>query len=153
MKSKRTTSFKKRSSIFLGKKAVATELTDVLHNHIIPRYKADIMIKRFEENQADLNKVFFYSGRVFHKSLFEKFLKLKGIETLQFRNAVDDTNAHTLVITATNKIGEPLYFTLEPDKTLSGEAAQDSIYGVGNMGSSCPSYPMPINNKMPDNEQ
>lgn len=115
-------------------------------NHVIGTSQAKAMISRFTDKQKKLNTVYFFSGREYHISLFQKFLKLKGVVSLQFRNAINDKNEHTLVITAADKDGKILYLDMKAEnkkganKMMLTTAAASDPYGVGDMGNSCPEY-------------
>jgi hypothetical protein len=151
MKSKTSSPLKKKSVAAITKKPVKPAPPYVIPDHVIGTSQAKAMTDRFDANKKKLNKVYFYAGRQFHISLFKDFLKLKGVETLQFRNAVNDKNEHTLVITAADKNGKTLYLKMKTGikKTLSS-ASRDvtppgDTNGVGNMGNSCPEYPADSN--------
>ncbi|MBL0145627.1 MAG: hypothetical protein IPP48_07575 [Chitinophagaceae bacterium] len=110
-----------------------------LPNHIISKEKGYEMVARFAENQKDLNKIYFFKGIEFSRSLFENILQLPGCTKVRIYNAVNDRGEQTFVITGADSKMNDIYFknikpvtkTKSVAKSITGADTGD---GVGKYG-------------------
>lgn len=129
------------------KKAVIKKKTmpPPVPDHIIERSKGVEMVNRFDDNRTNFDNIVFSRGMEFDKSLFEKLLKLKGINKIRIYNAVNDNNEHTFVITGADSKMNDIYFKIKRARKSTGSKSKMALAadssGVGNMGNSCPVYP------------